>query len=83
MAKKRDYKKEYKKFQSTTKDKKNRAARNRARRKALKEGRVSKGDGKDLHHVNGIKSAKVKAEPAGVNRGRKEKSRRKGSKRRK
>ena len=77
----RNYKKDYAKFQSSTKAKKDRAARNKARRKAIKSGRVRKGDGKDLHHTNGIKSSKTKAEPKSVNRGRKEKSRKKGSKR--
>lgn len=78
---KRDYKKEYKKFQSSTKSKKDRAARNKCRRKGVKAGKVSKGDGKDLHHTNGIKSSKTKAMPASKNRGKIEKSRVKGSKR--
>tara|TARA_Y100001938_G_C8089024_1_gene433902 strand:+ start:1068 stop:1349 length:282 start_codon:yes stop_codon:yes gene_type:complete len=81
MATKRDYKKEYKKFQSSTKAKKDRAARNKARRKALKVGRVRKGDGKDLHHPNGIKSSRTTVLSRSNNRGRKEKSRVKGSKR--
>lgn len=46
----RDYKNEYKTQQSSTKAKKERAARNKARRELLKEGRVSKGDGKDVDH---------------------------------
>ena len=33
--------------------KKNRAARNKTRREAIKDGRVAKGDGKDMHHVDG------------------------------
>ena len=32
--------------------KKRRAARNAARRKLMKEGKVKKGDGKDVHHKN-------------------------------
>lgn len=50
MTKERDYKKEYKKFQSSTKAKKDRASRNKARRQAEKTGKVSKGDGKDIAH---------------------------------
>ncbi len=49
----RDYKDEYEKFQSSTKSKKDRAHRNKVRRKALKDGRVKKGDGKDIDHVDG------------------------------
>jgi len=46
----RNYKKEYKKFQSSEKSKKDRAGRNRARRRLMALGAVSKGDGKDVHH---------------------------------
>jgi hypothetical protein len=77
----RDYKDEYAKFQGTAKAKKDRAKRNKARRAGLREGRVSKGDGKDLHHTNGINNNKVKVMSASKNRGMPEKSRLKGSKR--
>ena len=49
----RDYKKEYAKFQSSTESKKYRAHRNKVRRKALRDGRVKKGDGKDIDHKDG------------------------------
>ena len=49
----RDYRSEYLKFQSSTASKKDRASRNKARREAIREGRVSKGDGKDIDHRNG------------------------------
>lgn len=61
---------------------KNRVARNRARRRALKAGRVRKGDGKDLHHHKGINSDATVVMDASKNRGVAEKSRLKGSKRR-
>ena len=77
VVKKRNYRKEYKKFQALKQEKKNRAARNRRRRRAEKEGRVKKGDGKDIHH----QGSKTKIEPKSVNRGRKEKSRLRGSSR--
>lgn len=48
----RNYKKEYKKFQSSTKAKKDRASRNKARREAIKSGKAKKGDGKDVDHKN-------------------------------
>lgn len=47
----RDYKDEYKSYQGTEEQKKNRAKRNGARRIAEKEGRVSKGDGRDVDHT--------------------------------
>lgn len=50
---KRDYKQEYKVSQSSEKDKKDRASRNAARRKMEREGKVRKGDGKDVAHKNG------------------------------
>jgi len=45
----RDYKKE-RKYDSKPEVKARRAARNRARYKLMKEGKVSKGDGKDVDH---------------------------------
>lgn len=77
MKAKRNYKKEYKKFQSSKKSKKDRATRNRLRRLLAKKGVVKKGDGKDVHH----KGKKVTVMSASKNRGMKEKSRLKGSKR--
>jgi hypothetical protein len=74
-VKKRNYRKEYDKFQSSKKEKKNRAKRNKNRRKLMKGGRVFKGDGMDIHH----EGDKLTVEPASKNRGRKEKSRLKGS----
>ncbi len=50
--KKRDYKREQK-YDSQPHVKKKRANRNLARRRAMRAGLVRKGDGKDVHHVNG------------------------------
>lgn len=47
---KRDYKKEYEKYHSRDEAKKDRAARNGARAKLTKQGKVKKGDGKDVDH---------------------------------
>lgn len=59
MARKGEYKDGAKKrsvqqreYNSTPEQKKRRAARNAARRKLMKEGRVQKGDGKDVEHKN-------------------------------
>ena len=50
---KRDYKKEYREYQGTPKQKKNRAKRNAARRKLMATGAAHKGDGKAVHHKDG------------------------------
>lgn len=47
----RDYRKEYDNYQGTEEQKKNRAKRNAARAKLAREGRVTKGDGKDVDHI--------------------------------
>lgn len=46
----RDYKKEYSNYQGSEEQKKKRAKRNKARRQLMREGRVRKGDGKDVDH---------------------------------
>ena len=46
----RNYKNEYESYQGTEEQKKNRAKRNNARRRLEREGKVSKGDGKDVDH---------------------------------
>lgn len=46
----RDYKKETA-YENSPEQVKRREARNAARRKAMKEGKVHKGDGKELDHV--------------------------------
>ena len=62
----RDYSKEKK----TAGDKKN-IKRKRDRYKAEKEGRVKKGDGKDVHHPKGYgENAPTRVEPRATNRGR-------------
>jgi 5-methylcytosine-specific restriction endonuclease McrA len=47
---KRDYKKQYEKYDGKDSVKKDRAKRNGARRMLEEEGKVSKGDGKDVDH---------------------------------
>lgn len=47
---KRDYKKQYEKYDGKDDVKKDRAKRNGARRQLEREGKVSKGDGKDVDH---------------------------------
>lgn len=50
----RDYKKEYREYQGTEEQKKNRAKRNAARRELAEDGRVKKGDGKDVDHKRAL-----------------------------
>lgn len=69
----RDYRKEYDTYQGTEQQKKNRAARNAARRKLMKAGKVHKGDGKDVAHVialdkGGSNKTGVRVESKSANR---------------
>ena len=50
--KKRDYKKEYREYHGKPEQIARRVDRVQARRKAEKAGKVRKGDGKEVHHVN-------------------------------
>ena len=76
---KRDYKAEYKKFQSSTKAKKDRAARNKASRNK------NCATGKEVHHKDGNprnnSASNCVCISVSANRGKREKSRLKGSKR--
>lgn len=77
MAKKRDYRDEYRKFQSSDKMKKYRAELNKYNRD---KGTYGNGDGKDASHKHG---KIVGFEDEHINKGRAEASRLKGSRRRK
>lgn len=63
---KRNYRKEYDDYQGLPLQKKRRADRNRARRKAERDGRVSKGDGKELDHVGSHRTGRLKNVPTRV-----------------
>ena len=69
-SKKRNYRREYDKYQGTAEQKKRRASRNAARAKMAKAGLVKKGDGKDVHHVGGnaLNNKKLAVKPASSNR---------------
>lgn len=58
VRKDRDYKQEAA-YHAKPEQKKRRAARNAARRKAMKEGKVKKGDGKEVHHVGAKRTGKL------------------------
>lgn len=53
MPKPRDYKKEYRDYHGKDKQIKARENRNKARRLMIKEGKVRKGDGKEVDHHDG------------------------------
>ena len=78
---------EYSRYQSSKKAKKDRAARNKARRQALVEGKVHRGDDKEIDHRDSNPSHNNKSNLRVVsrtfNRSRKENSRRRGSRRKK
>lgn len=50
----RDYKKEYREYHSKPEQIRNRAKRNAARREMEEDGRVHKGDGKDVDHKHAL-----------------------------
>jgi hypothetical protein len=69
------------KYQASPEQKKNRAARNAARAKLMKEGKVKKGDGKDVSHKvafdkGGSNKQGVRVESASTNRSFKRDSKR-------
>ena len=69
----RNYRREYETYQGSEQQKKNRAARNAARAKMMKAGKVHKGDGKDVAHVKafdkgGSNKTGLKVESASTNR---------------
>lgn len=68
----RDYKQEYK-YHASPEQKKNRAARNAARAKMMRKGKVKKGDGKDVAHTKafdkgGSNADGLRVEPKSRNR---------------
>lgn len=81
----RDYKEEYRKYQSSAKAKAERASRNSARRAALRKGIVHKGDGKEIDHRDSNpmhnSPSNLRVVSRHTNRAKREDSRLKGSKR--
>ena len=66
MVKKRNYRKEYDTYHKSDAQKKRRADRNRARRKAMKAGKVRKGNGMELDHVGFHRTGRLKNVPTRV-----------------
>ena len=53
-------------YQATPMQKKRRAQRNAARNRLIKQGRVRKGDGKDVDHVSGAKKGNLNNSPSNL-----------------
>lgn len=66
MVKKRDYRAEYDDYQGTPEQIKRRAQRNQARRDAMAEGKVHKGDGKEVDHVGAPRTGSLENVPTRV-----------------
>lgn len=66
MKKPRDYKDEYDSFHGTEEQKKRRAQRNAARRKAIDAGRAKKGDGKEVDHIGAPRTGSLDGVPTQV-----------------
>ena len=66
MKKPRDYRDEYDSFHGTEEQKKRRAQRNAARRKAIDAGRVKKGDGKEVDHIGAPRTGSLDGVPTQV-----------------
>lgn len=62
----RNYKQEYKDYHGKPEQKKRRAERNRARRKALRDGRVHKGDDKEVDHQGSHRKGSLRDVPTRV-----------------
>lgn len=64
--KKRNYREEYDDYHGTPLQKKRRADRNRARRKAADKGLVHKGDDKEVDHLGSHRTGRLKSVPTRV-----------------
>lgn len=64
--KKRDFRQEYIDYHGTPEQRARRAERGRDRYKAEKEGRVKKGDGKEVDHINAPRTGSLEDVPTRV-----------------
>jgi hypothetical protein len=66
MVKDRNFREEYDAYHSKPEQKKRRAERNAARRKAVEAGRAKKGDGKEVDHINAPRTGSLDGVPTQV-----------------
>lgn len=62
----RDLAKEYREYGSLPEQKKRRAQRNAARLKAIEQGRVKRGDGKEVDHIDAPRTGSLENVPTRV-----------------
>lgn len=62
----RNYRKEYDEYHAKPEQKARRAERNKARLEAMRDGRVKKGDGKEVDHVNAPRTGSLENVPTRV-----------------
>ena len=62
----RNFRREYDEYHSLPEQKKRRAQRNKARKEAMDEGRVKKGDGKEVDHINAPRTGSLENVPTRV-----------------
>lgn len=62
----RDYQKEYQEYHAKPEQKKRRAERNAARNKALRTGKVRKGDNKEVHHTGSHRKGSLAKVPTRI-----------------
>jgi hypothetical protein len=66
MVKDRNYRKEYDEYHASPEQKERRAERGKARLKAMRKGRVKKGDGKEVDHINAPRTGSLEGVPTRV-----------------
>ena len=62
----RNYRKEYDEYHALPEQKKRRAQRNKARKEAVDDSRVHKGDGKEVDHINAPRTGSLENVPTRV-----------------
>lgn len=62
----RNLRKEYDEYHALPEQKKRRAQRNKARKKAEADGRVKKGDGREVDHINAPRTGSLENVPTRV-----------------
>lgn len=62
----RNFRREYDEYHSLPEQKKRRAQRNKARKEAMDDGRIHKGDGKEVDHINAPRTGSLENVPTRV-----------------
>ena len=62
----RNFRREYDEYHALPEQKKRRAQRNKSRKEAMDDGRVHKGDGKEVDHINAPRTGSLDGVPTQV-----------------